>query len=81
MSSKKTPSNTSPVVLHDQKMRRVLIIQNLQIRSLKRENQHLRQQIQIMKQAHEGPYKFFFKLAYGFEVILNSIKKLFRSNT
>ena len=81
MSSKKTPSNTNHVVLHDQKMRRVLIIQNLQIRSLKRENQHLKRQIQIMKQAHEGSYKFFFKLAYGFEVILNSIRNLFRRNT
>ena len=80
MSNKKTPSNERQATLHFQKMRRFLIIQDLQIRSLKRENKRLERKLQIIEQAQQGSYKFFFKLAYGFEVILNSIKNLFRRN-
>ncbi len=80
MSNKKTPSNERQATLHAQKMRRLLIIQDLQIRSLKRENRHLKRQLQVIAQAQQGSYKFFFKLAYGFEVILNSIRNLFRRN-
>ena len=78
--SKMTPSNKNQVELYGQKLRRMLIIQNLQIRSLKRECRHLRNQIRVMEQTRQGSYRFFFKLAYGCEVILNCMRKLFRRN-
>jgi len=80
MSSKKTPSNGRQVELYGQKLRRMLIIQNLQIRSLKRECQHLKNKIKVMEQTNQGSYRFFYKLAYGCEVILNYVRKLFRRN-
>ena len=77
MTSKKTPTNRLRD-LNSQKIRRILIVQNLQIRSLQRENDRLKQKICIMESAHTGPYKFFYKLAYACEVILNLVSKPFR---
>ena len=79
MTSKKTPSNRLRD-LHDQKLRRIVLIQGLQLRSAKRENERLRHKIKIMEAANSGSYKFFYKLAYTCEVILNFIRKPFRRN-
>jgi len=79
MSSKKTPSNTFRDI-HSYKIRRIIIVQSLQIKSLKRENDRLDNKIQRMEATNKGMYKFFFKLAYGCEVILRLICKPFRSS-
>lgn len=75
--SKTTPSRRIRD-LDERKLRRVVLIQGLQLKAITRENKDLRDKIQLMESIHSGPFKFFLKLAYTCEVILRSIKRLFR---
>ena len=78
MSSKKTPSNKRILDLNNAKIRRIILVQSLQIKSLQRENQNLRNKVVLVEGTIKGPYKFFYKLAYACEVILNIVKSPFR---
>lgn len=78
MSNKKTPSNKRILDLNSTKIRRIILVQSLQIKSLQRENQHLRNRVKLAEGTLNGPYKFFYKLAYACEVILNIVKSPFR---
>ena len=80
MTSKKTPTNKRLASLSNSKIKRIILIQGLQIKSLQRENEQLRKKIEIMESAYKGPYKFFYKLAYACEVILRLVRKPFRRN-
>ena len=75
--SKTTPSRRIRD-LDEKKLRRVVLIQGLQLKAVTRENKALRDKIQLMESIHIGPFRFFLKLAYACEVILRSIKRLFR---
>ena len=75
--SKTTPSRRIRD-LDEKKLRRVVLVQGLQIKALTRENKSLRDKIELIEDIHTGPFKFFFKLAYACEVILNSVKRFLR---
>ena len=75
--SKTTPSRRIRD-LDEKKLRRVVLIQGLQLKAVTRENKALRDKIQLMESIHTGPFRFFLKLAYACEVILRGIKRLFR---
>ena len=77
--SKTTPSRRIRD-LDEKKLRRVVLIQGLQLKAVTRENKALRDKIQLMESIHTGSFRFFLKLAYACEVIviLRSIKRLFR---
>ena len=77
MTSKKTPSNRKnkrEIALDSHNIRMLLIRQALQLKALKRQNENLKHKILLMESANKGVYKFFYKLAYGCEVILNAIR-------
>jgi len=78
MTSKKTPSNKRLVNLNNSKIKRIILVQSLQLKSLQRENEYLRKKIETMRAAHKGPYKYFYKLAYACEVIFRIVRKPFR---
>lgn len=75
--SKTTPSRRIRD-LDERKLRRVVLIQGLQLKAVTRENKALRDKIYLLESIHSGPFKFFLKLAYACEVILRGIKRLFR---
>lgn len=75
--SKTTPSRRIRD-LDEKKLRRVVLIQGLQLKAVTRENKALRDKIHLMESIHSGPFRFFLKLAYTCEVILSNIKRLFR---
>ena len=74
-----TPSNRSRE-LSEKKLRRIVILQGLRIRSLERENARLLRKLKLIDSTIDGKlYKFFYKLAYACEVILKTVSKPFRS--